>query len=446
MKKKSGSTFLDGIDDEKNEPVYDIDVNVPEENETTDKEEYFDEPQDGEPEFHERDDRDLPKSQSRKALERVPKHVLVWRMIKPFVAIAIGIAVVFVGLSVAWNHVDASYIKPVNANDHSTRTVTINKGSSLTELSKILEDNGIIKSATVFKYYVDFTDNATSLIAGQYQLSPSMTYDDIIDVLKRPTDITTVKMLTFTEGMNVENIANVVVKEGIIKNSSTFLRLAKSGTSYSKYSFIKDVLDSPTVGERKYVLEGYLAPDTYQVYTTSDENAIITKLLDQFEKVFSDEYVNRAKELGMTVDQVVTLASMIEKEAKTKDFEKVSAVFHNRLKENMTLGSCATQQYFMNERKLTWTKDELNIDSPYNTYKNKGLPVGPICNPSKAAIKAALYPDESFMKEGYMYFCLANPETGETVFAKTLKEQNANQAKYEKLYEEYNKKIAGEGN
>ena len=101
---------------------------------------------------------------------------------------------------------------------------------------------------------------------------------------------------------------------------------------------------------------------------------------------------------------------------------------------------------FMNERKLTWTKDELNIDSPYNTYKNKGLPVGPICNPSKAAIKAALYPDESFMKEGYMYFCLANPETGETVFAKTLKEQNANQAKYEKLYEEYNKKIAGEGN
>ena len=91
---------------------------------------------------------------------------------------------------------------------------------------------------------------------------------------------------------------------------------------------------------------------------------IITKLLDQFGKVFNETYQARAAELGMTTDEVVTLASIIEKEAKTKDFSKVSAVFHNRLKEDIALGSCATHQYFMHERKLVWSKDELAIDSP----------------------------------------------------------------------------------
>ena len=377
-----------------------------------------------------------PKSQSRKALERLPKHVLIWRMAKPFVSVFIGIAIVCAGVFFAWNYVVDNYISPVDVNDKTTKEVTIKSGTNLTKLSEQLEDEGIIRNATIFKYYVDFTDSASSLIAGQYQLSPSMTFDDIIDMLKRPREATTVKMLTFTEGMDVEDMGNVVVKEGILKNSKEFLSLAKSGEHYKDYFFIKEVLESADLSEREYVLEGYLSPNTYEVFTTSTEDMIITKLLDQFGKVFNETYQARASELGMTTDEVVTLASIIEKEAKTKDFSKVSAVFHNRLKEDIALGSCATHQYFMHERKLVWSKDELAIDSPYNTYINKGLPPGPICNPSEAAIKAALYPDEAYLEEGYLYFCLGDPKTGETVFAKTLKEHEANQAKYLKLWQQ----------
>ena len=137
----------------------------------------------------------------------------------------------------------------------------------------------------------------------------------------------------------------------------------------------------------------------------------------------------------MSTDEVVILASIIEKEAgKTEDFAKVSAVFHNRLNKNMKLQSCATHQYFMTEKKFTYNAEELKIASPYNTYQNEGLPIGPICNPGKAAIEAALWPNEQFLAEGYLYFCAGDPAEGTTVFAKTYEEHQANVAKYSPLW------------
>ena len=145
----------------------------------------------------------------------------------------------------------------------------------------------------------------------------------------------------------------------------------------------------------------------------------------------------------MTIDEVITLASIIEKEAKTADFAKVSAVFHNRIDRDQRLESCATIQYFKNERKLVWTTEELREDSPYNTYLYSGLPVGPICNPSKNAIEAALYPDEQMMEEGYLFFCLGDPDTGELLFAKTLEEHERNKAEYEPLWEAHDAALTG---
>ena len=146
------------------------------------------------------------------------------------------------------------------------------------------------------------------------------------------------------------------------------------------------------------------------------------------------------KDLGlercMTIDEVITLASIIEKESRPEDFAKVSAVFHNRLNQGMKLQSCPTLQYALGIKRIVLTAEDIASDSPYNTYINKGLPPGPICNPSEAAIKAALYPDEVYLEEGYLYFCLGDPKTGETVFAKTLKEHEANQAKYLKLWQQ----------
>ena len=147
----------------------------------------------------------------------------------------------------------------------------------------------------------------------------------------------------------------------------------------------------------------------------------------------------RAQELGMTMDEVVTLASMIEKEAKKGDFAKVSAVFHNRLKADMTLGSDVTIKCATGSQKMVLGDSELSVNSAYNTYTRKGLPVGPICNPSMDAIVAALYPDEQYVAQKYLYFCSTDPASGALHFSKTLDEHNAAVAMYRPLWEEYDK-------
>lgn len=147
----------------------------------------------------------------------------------------------------------------------------------------------------------------------------------------------------------------------------------------------------------------------------------------------------------MTMDQVVTLASLIEREAQVDtDFAKVSAVFHNRLKEGMRLESCASLSYVLNVRKYTFTATELATESPYNTYRNAGLPIGPISNPGKLAIEAALYPNEEFLEEGYLYFCngkleVKNPDGTVThdyalVFDKTYEEHQKHVLEYQQYW------------
>lgn len=141
----------------------------------------------------------------------------------------------------------------------------------------------------------------------------------------------------------------------------------------------------------------------------------------------------------MTMDEVMTLASMIEKEAKKGDFAKVSAVFHNRLKQNMTLGSDVTVKYVSGSQKMALGDSDLAVDSPYNTYTHKGLPVGPICNPSMDAVVAALYPDEQYVAQKYLYFCSTDPSSGALHFSKTLEEHEAAVAMYRPLWEEYDR-------
>ena len=141
----------------------------------------------------------------------------------------------------------------------------------------------------------------------------------------------------------------------------------------------------------------------------------------------------------MTMDQVFSLASMIEKEAKKADFARVSAVFHNRLKEKMTLGSDVTIKYVSGSQKMVLTAQDLSVDSPYNTYQRMGLPIGPICNPSMDAVIAALYPDEQYVAQKYLYFCSKDPDSGELHFSCTLKEHEAAVAMYRPLWEEYDR-------
>ena len=190
---------------------------------------------------------------------------------------------------------------------------------------------------------------------------------------------------------------------------------------------------------RKYALEGYLSPNTYEIYTSSSADTIIKRLLAQTEAAYSISYDERAKELGMSMDEVFTLASMIEKEAKKGDFAKVSAVFHNRLKQKMNLGSDVTVKYISGSEKMYLNDSDLAVDSPYNTYSHRGLPVGPICSPSMDAVIAALYPDEQFIAQKYLYFCSTDPSSGALHFSRTLEEHDAAVAMYRPLWEEYDR-------
>ena len=183
-----------------------------------------------------------------------------------------------------------------------------------------------------------------------------------------------------------------------------------------------------------------MSPNTYEIYTSTDEESLIRRLLRQTESVYLTSYEERAEELGFSMSDVFTLASVIEKEAKTDDFAKVSAVFHNRLKKQMTLDSDATVKYVSGSVKMALNASDLAVDSPYNTYRRKGLPAGPICNPSMDAVMAALYPDEDYVKDQYLYFCSTDPNSGALHFSRTLEEHEAAVAMYRPLWEEYDQR------
>ena len=350
--------------------------------------------------------------------------------------VSLGI-VLLLGLMM-WGFVRMKFLAPVNAGDKSVIEVEIPRGSGVNTIGRILEENGIIRNKTAFKLFVDLYDRGSKLRSGTYELSPSMELMDVVNKLCTNASTENVAKLLIKEGYTVDDIANLLVSKGVIAKASDFTDAIKDLSAYTEaYSFLSE--PNKQAAKRKNPSEGYLFPDTYEVYRDAKPAEVANKLWYRFSQMYTPEFEERAKELNMTTDEVITLASLIQKEAKKADFKKVSAVFHNRLKSGMKLQSCASVQYVIGVKRLNLTNADLATDSPYNTYKYKGLPEGPICNPGKDAIEAALYPDESYLK-GYLYFCLGDPETGETVFSKTLEEHNANVEKYRPLWIEADKK------
>jgi len=186
------------------------------------------------------------------------------------------------------------------------------------------------------------------------------------------------------------------------------------------YAFLRGV------PKRENRLEGYLFPDTYQFSLSEGAYSIINKMLARFDEIYTQEYRTRAKSLGMTDDEIITLASVIEREAQGDgDRKTVAGVFHNRLKNAQYpyLESCATVQYILKERKPVLSVADTKIDSPYNTYQNPGLPAGPIASPGQKSIEAALYPEA----HNYLFFVMDS--TGKHRFAETFSEHQKNMSK-----------------
>jgi len=361
----------------------------------------------------------------------------IWKILRPvLVGFTVGIVVIGIIMNL-WNRFYDGYVGPVNPADSTEIIFSIESGQSLTRVANNLEASGLIHNKSVFKYYCDFAGMGQKLQIGQYSLRKSMTMTEIADKLTTGDGNPIVRNITLIPGETIEEFVSKLVRDGVLENGDLFLSKCRAGTDFKDYYYIDDILHQNDADKRKYILEGYLAPDTYEIYMNATEDDIIRKLLSQTEAVFTPEIQERADELGLTMDQVLTLASMIEKEAGSNDFKKVSSVFHNRLKAGMKLESDVTIHYATGIRKMALDENDLKESSPYNTYIISGLPIGPICNPSPSAIQAAIYPDETYIAENYLYFCAKNPESGDLYFSKTLAEHEQAVSIYAPLWKQY---------
>ncbi len=306
-------------------------------------------------------------------------------------------------------------------------TIEIPEGASSKEVSKILSKNDIISNPTVFKFYTDFKKGKSTYYtdgfkSGSFELSPSMNYDDLIYALSNNIGSREVVRLTFPEGCTIDEIIDILIAGGVQNTREEYIDVIQN-FDYD-YRFINELDTENFKTGRKYRLEGYLFPDTYDFYTDASAVDVINKFLVNFNNKFDTTFYDAAQSHGLTVDEIINIASLVEKEAgKAEDFGAVSSVFHNRIKNSATypyLQSDATIQYAFPERKTSITPEDLKYDSPYNTYIYAGLSPSAVANPGLDAITAALYPDDT----SYFYF-ISNGR-GEIYYAKTLDGHNAN--------------------
>ena len=363
----------------------------------------------------------------------------LWIVLRPLL-VGLTVAVIILGLGVTvWNRVYENYLSPADKNDLTEIPFEVSSGQSLTRVARNLEEAGLIRSGTFFKYYCDFAGMGQKIQIGAYRLNRGMTMAEIADQLTTGDGNPIVRNITLIPGENVEEFAAKMKEAGVLEDTAVFLDLCRTGTAFRDYYYIADLLADGSAGKRKYALEGYLAANTYEVYTTATEEEIIRKLLSQTEALFPEELQQEAEAQGLGMNEILTLASLIEKEAKTADFAKVSAVFRNRLKAGMPLESDVTIHYLTGVPKMALSEADLKVDSPYNTYRVKGLPPGPICSPSPAAVLAALRPDQTYLAENYLFFCARDPGSGELYFSRSLQEHEQAVALYVESWKDYDK-------
>lgn len=328
------------------------------------------------------------------------RRLFTWKRCRRFVLYGF---VFFAIVCVSGILIGGYYLSPPSTSEDIV-SVTIVPGSNTTTIAKHLASENLIRSPFVFKLAVRYQGIGTKLRAGKYQLSRDMPLTRILDELQKGQ----IEYQTFTvpEGLTVTAIAELWEKTGL-------------GTAEE----FQNAIEIPILLQ-KYVpenvsAEGYLFPNTYKFAKGTTAEIVVKMMLSESDAVWNDSLAEEAKILGLTRHQVITLASIIEREAGSKsEIPIISSVFHNRLKHNWRLQADPTVLYALGDPKRPLTRDDLKTVSPYNTYLHKGLPPGPIGNPGKASILGALRPE----KTSFYYFVATGP--GKHHFSKTLEEHN----------------------
>ncbi|MGE7912791.1 endolytic transglycosylase MltG [Lysinibacillus xylanilyticus] len=350
--------------------------------------------------------------------------VKIVRKIVAIVAISIVLLLGVIGLF-GYNYVKSA-LKPVDPDATKTIAVEVPIGSGLGSISTLLEKEGIIKDARVFKYYAKFK-NESQFQAGKYDLTQAMTFDEIIESLKtgkvyrKP-----VFTMTIPEGLTLEQIGNIVEKKTPYTQKE-FMDLVTSDEFVQKMKakYPELVTDAVLADNIRYDLEGYLFPATYSYFEEKPSlESIVDEMVGAMDKLVKS-YSDVLAEKKISVHQLLTFASLLEEEATAQtDRETIASVFYNRIDQGMPLQTDPTVLYALGSHKDRVMYKDLEVDNVYNTYKNKGLPPGPIAGAGKSSIEATLNPS----KTDYLYF-LADKQ-GVNHFSKTYDEHLQKVEKY----------------
>jgi UPF0755 protein len=313
----------------------------------------------------------------------------------------------------------------------STETVIflVKKGEGTKEISVNLKEQDLIRYSSLFRVYALVQGQAEKLQAGEYELSPGMAIPEIVNKLASGGMIK--KTITIIEGWNLRDIGWYFENKGMFMAEELFELVGFPLVDYSKVTDIpppKDFSQEFNFLEHKpknLGLEGYLFPDTYEISPEDGIEEIVEKMLDNFDKKLTSELREEISSQGETIHEIVIMASLVEKEVRTFEDKKIVAgILWKRLENNMFLQVDASITYITGRKTTKILKEELQVDSSYNTYKYKGLPLGPICNPGMESILAAVYPESTDF-----WFYLSTPE-GETIFSRTLEDHNIAKEKY----------------
>ena len=356
-----------------------------------------------------------------------------------FLISAIIIALIATGFFV-YRYVDSS-IKPLDSSSKKYITVDIPEGSGNKYIGQILEKFGVIKSATVFNYYTKFK-NYSNFQSGYYNLQPNMDLDEICKQLKeggtpQPEKPSLGKILV-TEGYTIKQISEAVTKNSAKKHASTpytaddFLKVVQDDAFISKMAakYPKLLGSLPEADKVTYRLEGYLFPATYSYYEKTSMEDIVEDMISTMDSYMS-QYYDTIAASGKSVNDVLTLASLVEKEGSTDDDRRnIASVFYNRMNNNMPLQSNIAILYAMGKlgEETSLAADasiDTSIDSPYNVYTNTGLMPGPVDAPSLSAIEATVNPAST----NYYYF-VADVKTGKIYYSENFDDHKANVEKY----------------
>ncbi|MGM0218384.1 UPF0755 protein [Enterococcus sp. AZ126] len=312
-------------------------------------------------------------------------------------------------------------LQPLDKKDNKLVQVHIPEDSSNKRIANILEENKIIKSGMVFNYYAKFK-NLTDFQAGYYQMAPDMSLDEIGALLREggtaePTQLADGKV-TIPEGFDIDKIGDAIEENTDFKKDQ-FIELMKNQSYFDtmKEKYPELLESAAEAKDVRYHFEGYLFPATYDYYKDAKLEDFVEQMIAKSNSVI-EPFIPMVHAKGMTIQQVLTLASLVEKEGvKEEDRKKIAQVFFNRIAANMPLQSDISILYALGEHKELVTYKDLEVDSPYNLYKNTGYGPGPLDSPSEQAINAVLNP----IPNDYLYF-VADISTGNVYFAETYEQ------------------------